>query len=315
MRLLAGLGWCARHGRLALVAGLICGVALPGLAEMMRPAIAPLVVALLFLAVLRLGPAGVRVGLGGLGQALRLALVLQLALPLAAIGFCAALGVMAQPLAMGVALMLAAAPITGSPHIAWMVGADPAPALRQMVVGTALLPLTALPVFWLLPAFGSHMQVVISVARLLGLIGLAGGLALLLRHWRIVPGSAPVLAAIDGVATIALGLVVIGLMVAVGPALRAAEAGLFITLGLVTALNFGLQIAASLMVARHDPALAAPIGIIAGNRNIALFLGVLPAGLVSDLLLLIGCYQIPMYLTPLILRRWYHVPPRHPRPR
>ena len=232
----------------------------------------------------------------------------RMALPLAAIGVCSALGIMAQPLAMGVALMLAAAPITGSPHIAWMVGADPAPALRQMVVGTALLPLTALPVFWLLPAFGSHLQVVASVARLLVLIGLAGGLALALRHWRIVPGSAPVLAAIDGTATIALGLVVIGLMVAVGPALRAAEAGFFITLGLVTVLNFGLQIAASLIVGRQDPALAAPLGIVAGNRNIALFLGVLPVGLVSDLLLLIGCYQIPMYLTPLILRRWYRVP-------
>jgi hypothetical protein len=34
---------------------------------------------------------------------------------------------------------------------------------------------------------------------------------------------------------------------------------------------------------------------------VALFLGVLPAGLVEDLMLVIGCYQIPMYLTPLVL--------------
>ena len=43
------------------------------------------------------------------------------------------------------------------------------------------------------------------------------------------------------------------------------------------------------------------MAVVAANRNVALFLGVLPPALVADLLLFIGCYQIPMYLTPLIL--------------
>ena len=33
----------------------------------------------------------------------------------------------------------------------------------------------------------------------------------------------------------------------------------------------------------------------------ALFLGVLPAAVTDELLLLIGCFQVPMYLTPLVL--------------
>lgn len=303
--MIGALRFLARHGRVLLVLGLLAGVALPALAEAMRPLIGPLVVFLLFLAVLRLGPEGLRRGMADLRGAVRLALMLQLAAPLLAIAVLGLAGVLAHPLALGVVVLLAAAPITGSPNIAQMSGADPAPALRQLVVGTALLPLTALPVFWLMPAFGSPGAVLATVARLLFLIALAGGLALALRHWRLVSGSAPALAAMDGLAALVLGIVVIGLMSAVGPALAAGGAALWPVLALVLAINFALQIGVALALRRRSPALAPALGIVAGNRNIALFLGVLPADLVQALLLFIGCYQVPMYLTPLLLERFY----------
>jgi len=41
--------------------------------------------------------------------------------------------------------------------------------------------------------------------------------------------------------------------------------------------------------------------IVAGNRNIALFLIVLPPEVAGPLMIFIGCYQIPMYLTPMVL--------------
>ena len=57
-------------------------------------------------------------------------------------------------------------------------------------------------------------------------------------------------------------------------------------------------------------------GIVAGNRNIALFLSVLPQATADELLLFIGCFQIPMYLTPILLGRFYQprnaVEPRQP---
>jgi hypothetical protein len=37
-----------------------------------------------------------------------------------------------------------------------------------------------------------------------------------------------------------------------------------------------------------------------GNRNIALYLAALPLEQMEPLLLFIACYQVPMYLTPLI---------------
>ena len=43
--------------------------------------------------------------------------------------------------------------------------------------------------------------------------------------------------------------------------------------------------------------------LVAGNRNIALFLVALPAETTDALLLFIGAYQVPMYLTPMLMRR------------
>lgn len=303
--MLAACRFLSRHGKLVLIAGLIAGAGLPELAQALRPFIAPMIVSLLFLAVLRLGPAGLRAGMNGMHRAAGVALILQLALPVSAALAFAALGILAHPLAMGVILVLAAAPITGSPNITLMAGGDPAPALQQLVVGTALLPLTVIPVFWLMPAFGSPVAVARAALELLGLIALAGGAALALRHFRIVPGTQNALDAMDGLAALLLGLVVIGLMSAIGPAILDDRRDLLFAMLAVFALNVPLQMATSLFARGADPQSAPALGVVAGNRNIALFLSVLPAQTADQLLLFIGCFQVPMYVTPFLLARWY----------
>lgn len=303
--MLAACRFLSSHGKLVLIAGLIAGAGLPELAQALRPFIAPMIVSLLFLAVLRLGPAGLRAGMNGMHRAAGVALILQLALPVSAALAFAALGILAHPLAMGVILVLAAAPITGSPNITLMAGGDPAPALQQLVVGTALLPLTVIPVFWLMPAFGSPVAVARAALELLGLIALAGGAALALRHFRIVLGTQNALDAMDGLAALLLGLVVIGLMSAIGPAILDDRRDLLFAMLVVFALNVPLQMATSLFARGADPQSAPALGVVAGNRNIALFLSVLPAQTADQLLLFIGCFQVPMYVTPFLLARWY----------
>lgn len=295
----------ARHGRLLLIAGLIAGAAFPALALWFRPLIAPLIVGLLFLAVLRLGPQGLVAGMRGLHRAALLALLLQMALPLAAAGLFAAFGVLAHPLAAGTVLVLAAAPITGSPNITLMAGGDPAPALRQLVIGTALLPLTVVPVFMVMPAFGSPQAVVFAALELLGLIALAGGVALALRRFNIVHGTESAFVAMDGLAALLMGLVVIGLMSAIGPAFAFDRSAFFAALAVAFIVNIPLQLIASLLAARSQPQAAPAMGIVAGNRNAALFLSVLPMATIDELLLFIGCFQIPMYLTPFLLSGWF----------
>ena len=51
--------------------------------------------------------------------------------------------------------------------------------------------------------------------------------------------------------------------------------------------------------------MAGPLAIGAGNRNIALFLVALPPEVLAPLMIFIGCWQLPMYLTPVLLPRLY----------
>ena len=72
------------------------------------------------------------------------------------------------------------------------------------------------------------------------------------------------------------------------------------------AVNFGLQLLAfAAMRVRGPSTSGVAYAIIAGNRNVMLFLAALPAAVTEPLLLFIACYQVPMYLTPILLGRLY----------
>lgn len=305
-RLAAGLALAGGHGRLLLVLGLVAGVLLPGLAQAMKPWLQELVAFLLFLAALRVGPGRAAGSLRGALPTLGLTLAYQFVLPLGAAGIAAAAGLAATPGAIAIVLMLAASPISGSPNLAILSGADPAPAFRLLIVGTALLPLTVIPVFQAMPSLGGGGEVLIAAGRLLGVIALAAAAAFLLRRTLLRDPGATGLRALDGASAITMAVVVVGLMSAVGPALRSMPGTLLGWLALATAANFGAQIGAAALLrkAGAGPALPA-LAIVAGNRNIALFLVALPAATTDPILMFIGCYQIPMYLTPLLLSRAY----------
>lgn len=291
----------ARHGRLVLVAGLAAGLLAPALARAMAPLIFPMIVLLLFLATLRVDAASAFPDRRAVLRYLAITLVLQVALPILAIACLWGLGAMSSVLGIGVVLVLAAAPMTGSPGLTSLAGGDPAPALRHLVLGTALLPLTVLPVFALMPVFGAPGDVAVAALRLLAVIAIAGGLGILLRRRIGWLRSGAGRDAVDGAVTLVLAVVVVGLMSAVGPAVLRAGPELWATLAIVCALNFGAQLGALLIARRRAPGAAPALAVIAGNRNLALFLGALPPETGAALLLFIGLYQVPMYLTPLVL--------------
>ena len=296
------LRFVARHGRASLVLGLIGGFALPGFALAMKPALPYMVAFLVFVSALRIGA---RAAMGNLQQAggnLGLVLILQLAMPLAALGI---LTLLSAPLAVTLAVIfaLSASSISGSPAFSVMLGHDPAPAMRLLILGTALLPLTILPVFWLAPGLGGASEVALAALRLTLVIALCVTAAFLLRR-RFFPDPAPeTVQALDGLAALTLAVIVIGLMSAVGPALRSDPSSLIFWIALAFGLNFGSQLI-SYALLRGKPG-AVPVSVIAGNRNIALFLVGLPAAVTDPVLIFIGCYQIPMYLTPLLMRKLY----------
>lgn len=296
----------ARHGRFLLVLGLVAGVALPGLAAAMRPWLPVLVASLLFLAVLRIGPQQALDSLRDMRPSLGVILVYQVALPLALLGVMNVAGIGGTVTATALALVLAAAPLSGSPNLTILTGFDPAPALRLVLLGTALLPVTVLPVFWFMPEIEDTAAVLASVGRLLAVILLAALAAAAVRLTLFRAPGPGAIAALDGLSAIAMAVVVVALMSALGPMLATAPGTVAYWVGVAFAVNIGLQVAAaSILRGRIARDQVVPLSIIAGNRNIALFLVAVPAEMAEALLIFIGCYQIPMYLTPVLLRRFY----------
>lgn len=309
--MLKALHWAARHGKEWLVAGLLAGLFLPQLAAALRPWLPEMVAFLLFLTAYRIGP---KAAFGAAAEARRafiFALAFQLVMPLAALAILLAIGTADAAFGLVLVLMLAAPSVTGSPNFAIMLGHDPTPALRLLIVGTLMFPLTVLPILWLSPALGNQAEVAMAAFRLIAVIAGAVTAAFALRTL-----GPPVLTndrrdALDGLSAITLAVIVIGLMAALGPALKDDPLNALAWVVFAFALNFGLQIASYFTLnAIGDYNRAAPVSIVAGNRNIALFLVALPASVTDPLLIFIGCYQLPMYLTPILLRFLYLKPSR-----
>lgn len=292
----------ARHARLCLVAGLLAGLTLEGLAQALRPWLPELVASLLFLSAVRIGPAR---ALGSFGEARRTLAVIaayQIALPLLALAAVLALGLTGYTMALVLTLLLSAPPVTGSPNFTALMGHDPAPPMRVLILGTAFFPLTVLPVLWALPQLGDATAVLAAAARLIAVIGAAVALGFAANRL-IRPESNPDrLHATDGASAIVLGVVVVGLMSALGPALRSEPQTVALWLAFAVTVNFTLQVIAWRITG------VAGYAIQSGNRNIALFLVALPPEVTDPILIFIGCYQIPMYLTPMVMARLYGRP-------
>jgi hypothetical protein len=224
----------------------------------------------------------------------------QLLLPIG-LFFAAGLAGLAWHWIMALTLVAAASPISGSPNLVQLLGGDDQLTLQWLVIGTALLPLSCLPVMYLLFPDQSPFMLLFPSVKLLALIGGAVLAALCVsavcrhRGRRLSPLS------IDGAASLTLALMVVGLMSAIHAPGSTSEL-LFTTLLAACAINGGLQLFGVLAsrANRQPPAALVASGVICGNRNIALFLAALPLSVVEPLLLFIACYQIPMYLTPLI---------------
>lgn len=300
------LAFVARHGRATLVLGLLAGLLLPDLARLLRPFIPQLVALLLFLTAFRIGA---RAALGGLADgvsSLRAVLVLQLALPLVALLLFWLTGVEATPAAIAILLMLSAPSVTGSPNITLLLGHAPEPAFRVLILGTALMPLTIIPVFLLAPSLGGLQEVIWAALRLIGAIGLTVAAAFALRRLTLPDLRPDQMTALDGLTTFALAVIVIGLMSALGPALQASPVVVAKWMALVLVANLGLQVMTYHVLRwRGHAHVAVPYAVVSGNRNFALFLIALPASTTDPLLIFLGCYQVPMYLTAVIMRRVY----------
>ena len=296
----------ATHGRYTLVAGLIAGFCLPGTAVVLKNFLPQLVALLLFLTAFRIGHQKVVFSFQRASQVLITVLTLQLILPLFALGVFSYFGVSSSIFAIALVLILAAPSITGAPNFSILLGAQPEPTFQALILGTALLPVTVIPIFWIIPELGGLAYVFSASGYLLGTIIFAALSGFLLRALISPKIDNDRTVALDGLMTLTLAFMVIGLMAALRPAIVSDPWSVIQWFVFALVVNLGLQFMAfHVMKLLGYPDLAVPIGIVAGNRNFALFLIALPIMQSEQLLIFLGCYQIPMYLTPIIMRSVY----------
>ncbi|ABG29969.1 hypothetical protein CEP88_11545 [Roseobacter denitrificans] len=298
----------SENGRLALIVGLVAGLTLPGLAAALQPWLPQMVAVLLAITALRIGHRAASGALADLRWGIGSVVVLQLLLPFCLFALCWSLGLAGTPIALAAVLATAAPAISGAPNLALMLGQNGGRMMQILVLGTALFPITVLPLLWMTPQLGDPHQVLRAALSLLGVIIAATSLGFGLRAIVFPNPTEAQVKALDGLSVLAFSAIVVGLMAALNPALRnnAPEVAMWALLAF--AISYGAQIVVYLFLRRSRLGpVAGPLAIGAGNRNIALFLVALPEQVMAPLMVFIGCWQLPMYMTPILLR-WLYKP-------
>jgi ACR3 family arsenite transporter len=301
------LAWIGRHGQWMLVGGLVAGIAFPAAAGVLREWLLPLIGVILFLSMLRVPPAQAARALSHARRDLPLVLALQLALPLLVAGIFRLAGLEGD-LADVIVLMAAAAPMASGAGIAVLTGVDASTALRMLTWGTMLVPLTSIVPLQIVFSDQS-LSVAGPALRLVVIIAAAAGAATLARLylWPTMEGGR--LKALDGFAALFLAAFVVSLMDAIQPMLVEAPLKVALLLAAAFAASFGLQLgvdrALRPLYGRDERRVRGAVALMAGSRNLGLFLAALPPASMDAMMVFVGCYQVPVFLTPLLMRRFY----------
>lgn len=297
------LQFCGRHGQLILISGLICGMALPQLGEIVKTFLPEIVGLLLCLNALKIGWKDTAGSVRNCGATLLIIGLLQVFLPVIVGGVFLWFDLLHSPLTLAALLVVSAPAVTASPSLSEILGFAPAPALRLLIIGTALFPLTILPLLWLLPIFTESLAILTIAGKLCAIIVLAAVLGFALREMR---KNAWDTESLNGAVHLLLAVIVIGMLSNFQPTLLHQPLTLVLWLFTAFMVNFGMQaIALGLALRATVPDNAVGTAVYAGNRNVALFVVALPPHIIDPLLLFVACYQLPMYLTPMMMGRLY----------
>lgn len=198
-------------------------------------------------------------------------------------------------------LVAAAPPISGSPNLVLLLSGNGSAAMRWLMLGTMVLPISCLPILYLLyPEQSASIMIRPSLVLLALIVGSIVCAALFLKANQSL-GITLKPDVLDGASALVLAVMVIGLMSAVHQP-ESTLRSVVNMLVFASVVNAGYQFLGFVFakLAKLNSADTITHGVVMGNRNIALYLTALPAAQIEPLLLFIACYQVPMYLTPLI---------------
>lgn len=302
--------WLRRISAVApvvMAAGIFLGLLFPRLAGLAGPLLAPAVILILALALVRLEGRDLTARLRRpwviaalvawqlFGSAVMVWLV---TMPLGALG-------MTPGLRSALVLLAAASPIMSSITLALLFRLDAALVSVVVFVSTLLVPVTIGPVAVLLMGEAARLDVWEMMWRLAVIVAGALVLAALLRTFMAREQINRRGAELDGIAVILLLVFALAIMEQAALTLRADTALFMIVLGASLALNLLLQAATWLLFRWLGAVEAVSAGMTAGNRNAGLALAGLPATAPVEVGLIFALSQVPIYVLPLVLRPLY----------
>lgn len=298
------LEWSAHRGAALLAVGIFVGLFIPPLAAAMRDVVTPVVFLLMTLVLLRVDPAQV---LAYLRRPILVGLLLAWLLvlcPVLAWAACAALG-FTGPLAAALVIMATGCAATSSPAFARLVGLDGEIALVAAVLSTLLVPFTAPPLALGLMGIDLAISLPGLMLRLALLVGLPLVLSILIRRVVAPATLAHWGRAVDGAVVLLVVLYGFGVMDGILATMLREPAFVLGGIALAFAGAFALNIATALAFAPFGPRVALSAGLLSGNRNMALYLAVLPAATDARILMFFALCQFPLFLSPFLLRPVY----------
>lgn len=294
----------ARRGPALLGFGVFGGLLVPPLAHALHGVITPTVVSLMTLVLLRVDIAA---ALWHLRRPVRLAwnVVFQL-LVCPVIAWAAIRPLHLDPgVAAGVVIFATGCAATSGPAFARLVGLDPELTLLATLASTVLVPLTAPPMAHALMGVDLAISVPAFMLRLLLAVGVPILASLLIRRVVGAERLAPYGPAVDG--AVVWLVVIYGLGVMDGLAARMLADPLWVAQAATAAfaVSFGLNLVTTLAFAPLGWRTAGASGLMSGNRNMALYLAVLPAAADPRVSLFFALCQFPLFLSPFLLRPVY----------
>ncbi|MCD6679070.1 MAG: bile acid:sodium symporter [Burkholderiaceae bacterium] len=301
MILVRALALLGRQARWALPAGVFVGVAVPVLAELLRPLLSVAVIGTLTAALLRLdwkqmADAARRPALPALFAAW-----LLVASPLIVWALTAAAG-LDDELRRVLVLQSASPPIGSAAVFALILGLDGVGAVIGTVTTTLLLPLTLTPIVGtLLPGSGLQVDLAAFFARVSMFVALPFVLAALLRRTMGTERLERHDELLAGLNVVLLVIFAIAVMQGVTDRLLRDPGYIALLLLVASAYALVMHVAGWLLFRRLGVATAYTCAVMSGNRNVGLMLVVTAGSAGEAFSLYTGIAQIPMYFAPLLL--------------
>lgn len=298
------LEWSALKGAALLAIGIFAGLLIPPLAAAFRDVITPTVFILMTLVLLRVDPAQVLAYLKRPVLVLALLVWLLAVCPLLAWAVVQAMG-LDGPLGAALVIMATGCAATSSPAFARLVGLDGEISFVVAVVSTLLVPFTAPPLALGLLGIDLAISIQGLMLRLALVVGLPLLLSVAIRRWMGPRRLAEWGKAVDGAVVLMVVFYGFGVMDGMMAKLLAEPAFVLGGTALAFAGAFALNAATAIAFTPYGQRVALSAGLLSGNRNMALYLAVLPAATDSRILLFFAMCQFPLFLSPFLLKPIY----------